>query len=233
VADDPTDALYALPAEEFVAARNALAKELQDPAIKKLKKPSAVAAALNRLARIAPEDVESLIGAADRLGAAQQDAVRGRGSAPMREAAKDEREALARLVTQVRALLGSAAQVTRAAEALRAAAVDPEGRELLRAGRLTEEPEPTGFGGLPVAVAGPAAGAEDDADQASEDEAAAQEAAERERRELEAAADKAERDAERLEARAAEAEQRAAHLRAQADEAHAAATEARNRANSA
>jgi hypothetical protein len=232
VPDDPTDALYALPVEEFVAARNALAKELKDPSIKKLKKPSAVAAALNQLARRVPEDIESLIGAADRLGAAQQDAVRGRGSAPMREAAKAEREALARLVAQVRGLLGAAPQVTRAGEALRAAAVDPEARELLRAGRLTEEPEPTGFGGLPASFGGSDTG--DDGDGGGADEAAAaREAAERERRELVDAADKAEREAERLGLRAAEAEQRAAHVRAQADEARAAAAEARRRAESA
>jgi hypothetical protein len=231
VPDDPVDALYALPPGEFVAARNALAKELEDPDVKKLRKPSAVASVLNQLARTVPEDVEALIGAADRVRAAQEGAVRGRGSASMREAAKDEREALAQLVARARPLLGSETQVVKAAEALRAAAVDPEARELLRAGRLTEEPGPTGFGGLSEGFGAPA-GVEDPDATAAQDEEAARHAVERERKELEKAADRAEQQAARLETRAVEAELRSAHLRAQADEARAEADEARRRAES-
>jgi hypothetical protein len=48
-ADDATDALYQLPLDEFTAARNTLAKESGDAAIKKLEKPSLPAWAVNQL----------------------------------------------------------------------------------------------------------------------------------------------------------------------------------------
>ena len=48
-AADATDALYQLPLDEFTAARNALAKESGDPAIKKLDKPTLPAWAVNQL----------------------------------------------------------------------------------------------------------------------------------------------------------------------------------------
>jgi hypothetical protein len=50
--DDPSvDRLYELPLDEFVAARDALAKERKDPAVKKLRKPTVPAWAVNQLAR--------------------------------------------------------------------------------------------------------------------------------------------------------------------------------------
>ena len=42
------DALYALPLDEFTKARDALAKSERDPSIRKLRKPSAAAWALNQ-----------------------------------------------------------------------------------------------------------------------------------------------------------------------------------------
>jgi hypothetical protein len=48
-ADDPIDALYQLPLEEFTAARNSLAKASGDNAIKKLEKPTLPAWAVNQL----------------------------------------------------------------------------------------------------------------------------------------------------------------------------------------
>jgi len=49
MADDRIDQLYQLPLEEFTAARNALAKESGDNAIKKLDKPTLPAWAVNQL----------------------------------------------------------------------------------------------------------------------------------------------------------------------------------------
>jgi hypothetical protein len=49
MAADPIDQLYQLPLEEFTAARNALAKETGDTAIKKLEKPTLAAWAVNQL----------------------------------------------------------------------------------------------------------------------------------------------------------------------------------------
>ena len=48
-ADDGIDALYQLPLDEFTAARNSLAKESGDSAIKKLEKPTLPAWAVNQL----------------------------------------------------------------------------------------------------------------------------------------------------------------------------------------
>jgi valyl-tRNA synthetase len=49
MADDAIDQLYQLPLDEFTAARNALAKESGDNAIKKLEKPTLPAWAVNQL----------------------------------------------------------------------------------------------------------------------------------------------------------------------------------------
>jgi hypothetical protein len=48
-ADDRIDELYQLPLDEFTPARNALAKELGDAAIKQLEKPNVAAWAVNQL----------------------------------------------------------------------------------------------------------------------------------------------------------------------------------------
>ncbi|HUQ87299.1 MAG TPA: hypothetical protein VM096_07050 [Vicinamibacterales bacterium] len=48
-ADDKIDALFQVPLAEFTAARNALAKELDDNSIKKLEKPNLAAWAVNQL----------------------------------------------------------------------------------------------------------------------------------------------------------------------------------------
>lgn len=48
-ADEAIDQLYQLPLDEFTAARNALAKETGDSAIKKLEKPNLAAWAVNQL----------------------------------------------------------------------------------------------------------------------------------------------------------------------------------------
>jgi hypothetical protein len=228
-ADEPVDALYGLPLSEFVAARNALAKERKDAALKKLPKPTATAWALNQLARHAPDDVEALLAAARKVGETQAGAVRGRGSAPFKEAVQAERDALAPLLTRARGLVRGEGQVLKVADALRAAASDPERHDDLRTGRLTEEPVAGGFGGgFGGDFGGFAEGADHDArdDEAAEAaEAAAR--AEREQRERAHAAEKAEREAARLEARAEDAEQRATQLRAEADEARRVADDAR------
>ncbi|MDQ3953583.1 MAG: hypothetical protein M3279_11585, partial [Actinomycetota bacterium] len=71
--DEPDD-LYGLPLEEFTAARNALAKSLEDEGradeagrVKKLKKPPVSAWAVNQLARQEPAEVARLLDLVDRL----------------------------------------------------------------------------------------------------------------------------------------------------------------------
>jgi hypothetical protein len=228
--DKGVEALYGLPLGEFVAARNALAKERNDPEIKKLKKPSATAWALNQLARRAPDEMEALLDAAVKVADTQAGAVRGRGSAPFREAVQAERDAMNPLLQRARRLLKAEPAVARVADALRAAAADRRVHDDLRAGCITEEPTSGGFGGLEGLDVGPTGGeGEETEDAAAQAQAEAGARVERERRELEHVLEMAEREAARSETRAADAEERAAHLRGEANEARARADEAARR----
>jgi hypothetical protein len=204
--DERVDALYALPLGEFVAARNALAKELSDADVRKLPKPTATAWALNQLARRAPDEVEALLEAGRRIAETQDGAVRGRGSEPFREAVQAERQAINPLLARARKLVRGETQVAKIAEGLRAAAGNPEVGEQLRLGRLSVEPTAAGFENV----------GEVEVDEAAE-AAAAKARAERERHEAEKAAERAGRDADRLEAQAAETAARAEAMRAEAE----------------
>jgi len=135
------DELYGLPPEEFTRARNAAAAGLRKEGrraeaavVLEQRKPSAGAAALNRLVRDRRRDIEAFLAAAARLRDAQ---LSGKGD--LREAARGERESLNRLVE----LAGETAR-----QSLSAAAVDEEAAAELLAGRLVRELEPRGFGTL-------------------------------------------------------------------------------------
>jgi hypothetical protein len=154
--DDGIGRLYGLPQNEFVPARNALAKELrgagereQADAVASLEKPSALAWAVNQLRRAQPEAVERLLAVADELHKAQA----GSQSDRVRELT-DEQQGLVRgLVRAAGQLDVSAATLDKIGAALVNASIDPEAREALEQGRLVREPEPVGFGafaGTPV-----------------------------------------------------------------------------------
>jgi hypothetical protein len=152
------DALYGAPPEEFVARRAALAKELRAAgdregaeAVKKLRKPSVSAAAVNRLARAASDDVEALLAAGEALRQAQ---LGGGDREAIRAAARDEREAVETLVGQAGKL--SPAVLEEVRETLHAAASDDETRDLIRRGVLTEARRAAGFGGFGMGSASPA-----------------------------------------------------------------------------
>ena len=225
--DDAVDELYALPLDQFVTRRNALAKELRAAGDKEaatevaaLRKPTVPAWVVNQLARTAPDEVEALLDAGRQVAAAQAGALRGAGSAPLREAAAAERAALRAVLARARPLIRTDAVRNRVAGALRAAAADPSIAEQVRSGRLTDEPEAPAFGGLASVDGGVAVGRTPVAD--SEDAEAGELAAERrepERRAAELArrAEKAEREAERLEQRADAAEREARERRQAAD----------------
>lgn len=199
------DALYGLPLGEFTAARNALARELNDDRIKALVKPSQVAWAINQAARTDKVSLRRLFKAADALRAAQERALAGK-DADLAGAQQGEREAVRALARAAISALGRSTQRDRIERTLSAAALDPEARELLRDGRLTEEIEPAGFGALAGMKLPPAPKrpkpAKPKRDTAKE-------------RELRAAAQDAERRARKLERAAADA-------RREADEAAAA-----------
>ena len=97
------DRLYGLPLDEFTAERDELAARLRkegdrDAAadVKRLRKPSVAAWALNRVQRNDPKQVQALIEAGKRLRDAQK-LLSGGGRKPLDQAAEDER----RLVTEL------------------------------------------------------------------------------------------------------------------------------------
>lgn len=227
--DDRVDALYALPLNEFVAARNALAKDLKQPELKRLQKPTSTAWVLNQLARRFGEEMDEFLEAGRRVAETQAGAVRGRGSAPFREAVHAEREALNPLLARTRKLVKSESQVAKVADGLRAAAADAAVGEALRLGRLSQEPESSGFGGLTASDELAAADGQTVEDAAAAREAEARARVERERKQAQQLREDAERDAARLESKLDEAEQRATQLRAEAEDAKRRATEAARR----
>jgi hypothetical protein len=185
---DEVDALYALPPEEFTAARNELAKRTGDAEIRKLKRPSQAAAVVNGLARGRRGDVERLLDAGRTLRAAQ---ARGAG---VEEATKAERDALAALVRAARGEgATSDAVLERVRATLQAAAADDDAAARVLAGRLEKELEPPGFGPLLAAAAAAPREARPKAQAAPKRDAAAM----RRRREAERAAQAELRDAER------------------------------------
>jgi len=153
------DRLFGLPPAEFTAARNDLALRLKQAGqaaisarVRELRKPTVPVWAVNQLARRHPKNVETLLEAVERLRSAQEEALGGGGAQELRSATSSEREALRGLTHRAHELLSAeghkptAAVVERIASILRAAALDPDGRELLADGRLTEELESAGFG---------------------------------------------------------------------------------------
>jgi len=141
VADEIIDRLYGLPLAEFTPARNAAASELRKAGkreeaeqVKALRKPTAAAAAANRLVREHRAEVEEFLAVAATL----RDAQFG-GKGDLAAATSREREALSRLIR----VGGDAVRQT-----LEAAAADEEAARELLEGRLERELEPRGFGTL-------------------------------------------------------------------------------------
>jgi DNA repair exonuclease SbcCD ATPase subunit len=145
--------LYALPAGEFTAARNARAKKLRADdadlaaAVAKLAKPTVAAAAVNRLARDQPSETRELVQAGKRLREAQERAVGGKGGPDdLQRAVADHRAALDRLQREARRLGLSEPILERVVRTIRAASIDPELQRTLERGVLAQEIESAGFG---------------------------------------------------------------------------------------
>ena len=227
------DELYSAPLDEFVARRTALAKELKaegrtDEAaeVSGARKPSVPVWAANQLARRNKPAVKKLLDASSALrtalGKSDHDAFAA--------AQQEQNDALRKLRDAARSLLGKPTEAVlgRVVSTLRSASVDEELRDVLAAGRLTEEPEPSGFdtlAGLSFSPGAPSKGAEKPkrstdgrAQKVKRATAALQEAkAEQRAREREA------RDAERQAEKARRAADDAADAVREAEEALAAA----------
>jgi hypothetical protein len=232
------DELYGLTLEEFVGARNALAKRLRaegdGKAAKRvgaLRKPNVPAWTINQLVRSRSGDIGEFARTADELRAAQTDLLEGRGApARLREARTAERAAVERLLELARGLFPggrepAAATLDRIAATLHAAAADESVRDGVLSGRLLTDYEPSGFGDLQVELpdAPPAAAREEPVEAPERDaEAEAREAAERERRErvaaLQEALDEATAERERAESALEAARAEEARLRSALDE---------------
>jgi hypothetical protein len=170
VPEEPVDALYGLPLDEFTPGRDELAKELRaagqrDAAawVKGLRKPSAGAWLVNQLARTQKSDAGRVLDSGEALLSAQEQALAGKGSREeLARAAEEHADAMRALVAKAPGLLdrkgGSPSQATleRAAETLRAIALDDEARAGFASGRLTRERRAAGLGFVPSEDAEPA-----------------------------------------------------------------------------
>ena len=101
--DDEVRALYRGPLDEFVRARQALAKRLKeagdarDAEVRELRKPSRSAWAVNQLFAQEPREMAALVGAGERARAVQRHAAAGGDAAPLRDAITAVRAAVPRL----------------------------------------------------------------------------------------------------------------------------------------
>jgi len=148
---DEADKLYGLPLEDFVAQRDALAKQLRADGrraeadeVKALRKPPAVVWAVNQLMRTQRKAARALVTAADRAAKHPSD----------RDALRAHHDALDQLATAGEGLLSGKGRglsedaLLRVRGALHAASLDRDRREEFIAGRLSEEPAPAGFGAI-------------------------------------------------------------------------------------
>lgn len=147
------DELYSAPLDEFIARRTALAKQLKaegrtDEAaeVGGAKKPSVPLWTVNQLARRNKPAVDKLLDASDALrkalGTGDQDAFAAAQTA--------QTDSLRKLRDAARSLHGEAtdAMLERVVSTFRTAAAEDDLRDALTAGRLTEEPEASGFDAL-------------------------------------------------------------------------------------
>jgi len=145
--------LYQVPPSAFVRERNALAARLRTAGrtaeaadVARLRRPTPVLWAINRVAHDQPGEVKQLIEATDALKLVQLGRRKDVDAVGTRQ-----RRALQNLVTRAAAALrsvdlgGSPAMLRRASATLLGAAADSRARALLQQGRLSEELSAPGF----------------------------------------------------------------------------------------
>ena len=225
--DSEVAALYRRPLSDFTEARDKLAADLARRGekaaakeVKRLRKPTVAAWAVNRVAHMHGDQMVRLFELRERMQEAQD-------ATELRRLAAERRALVGRLVNSAGEILqreghaASAATLDKITSTLQAGD-SAEERELLLKGRLSRELSPSGFGDFSLV---PAASEE----AAPEEDTAA-------RREAEALADaatEAEREAAELERAAAELKRAAARAEEQAQAAARAAAAARRRAEEA
>lgn len=245
-ADDPVDALFALPADQFVSARDGLVRQLRTAGehdraaqVKGLRRPTLAAWAVNQVVRGHPDDYGALVAAGEELQRAQRRALSGVRDTGLREAATVRRGLVEVLTDHAATVLSDAgarpdSHLDEVAATFEGASADRTVAERVAAGRLSAparvETDLSGTGALLAMSLAPGEGA-DDGDPADGADPAAVAARREAMRRLQAAQSRAESSAttarERREAsgtatRAAEeARRRAEDARAAADRAEA------------
>ncbi|MBB5787895.1 hypothetical protein [Jiangella mangrovi] len=155
--DDAADELYALPPEEFVEARNALAKRVKSEGaadvaarIKALRKPTLAAWLTNQLVRQHADEIAALA----ELGERMRKAMSGMDGAALRELTGERKKQVDALLKAARTIAKDAGQkagpdlVETIAGSLEAAIADPRAAEQLLAARLSHGLQHVGFGSV-------------------------------------------------------------------------------------
>jgi hypothetical protein len=155
--DAEIDALFRLPLAEFTAARNALAKRLDDSRVKSLAKPPATAWAVNQLYWQKPKAIEELIGVTERVRKAQTGKLK---NVDVRELLNEKKRMMAALMERASAILGDAGHAAspdamrRISATLEALAVWGNTEGAPQPGRLTSDLDPPGFDALAAVMGG-------------------------------------------------------------------------------
>ncbi len=161
-ADERVSDLYALPPEQFVDARNALAKDLRAHGdtegakeVRGLRKPTVAAWALNQVARSHPDVLGEIADVAEELRRAQRRALSGVGAEELRQAGARRRKVIERVASRTKDVLRDAGRTVSAAvhqqvtETLEAATTSEDVAGALLRGRLEHEVAPgSGFGDI-------------------------------------------------------------------------------------
>jgi hypothetical protein len=149
--------LYALPPEQFIAARDEAVKQARAAGdrrlaaeIGKLRRPTVAAWVVNRLAQERPEMVEELLDLGEALRSAQRNL---RGD-ELRELSMQRRALVSALAREAVVLARREHRrdnlpVAEVESTLTAALADPDVAEMVRTGQLTRTVEYTGFGETP------------------------------------------------------------------------------------
>lgn len=217
--------LYALPPDEFTAARNVRANQADGPLaaqIKALRKPTAAAWAVGLLAR------EGQLGDALELSAALREAQDDLDAAELNRLGRQRRALVTALAAQAADLAAakgvtvSASARTEVEKTINAAVMDAAAAAAVMTGRLVRTLEATGLEPVDLtdAVGGSVPGVPDAPAPSRDDlaERRARKAAERELREAERAAGEADRELAKIDAKLAKARERTDHLRERVDD---------------
>lgn len=217
--------LYALPPDEFTAARNVRANQADGPLaaqIKALRKPTAAAWAVGLLAR------EGQLGDALELSAALREAQDDLDAAELNRLGRQRRALVAALAAQAADLAAakgvtvSASARTEVEKTINAAVMDAAAAAAVMTGRLVRTLEATGLEPVDLtdAVGGSVPGVPDAPAPSRDDHAErrARKAAERELREAERAAGEADRELAKIDAKLVKARERTDHLRERVDD---------------